>query len=283
MTQSSSATRTGFIGLGNIGKPMAIQLAKSEYPTVVYDINPKACEELVSKGATTASSPAELASQCHYIGICVRDDADTFNVLTGENGILATAKPGTIVAVHSTVKIDTIRKLAEIAAEKNVTVFDAPITGGAHGAASKQLYYMCGGDEAIIRQVEKYMMTSAQKVVFAGELGSGMKLKLCNNLMTYIELMALHEGMKLAKASGLDLDVLKEVTTGNGVLTPNMKMVFDTKRGFDEKTFAEIMTGFKAVAIKDLSSALDLADTLDIALPGTGTCREAMKQVFGIG
>jgi 3-hydroxyisobutyrate dehydrogenase len=274
---------TGFIGLGNIGKPMAVQLAKSEFPTVVFDINPKACEELASKGASIASSPAELASQCHYIGICVRDDADTFAVLTGDNGILSTAKPGTIVAIHSTVKIDTIRKLANIAAEKNVTVFDAPITGGAHGAASKQLYYMCGGDEAVVRQVEKYMLTSGQKVVFAGELGSGMKLKLCNNLMTYIELMALHEGMKLAKASGLDLDVLKEVTTGNGVLTPNMKMVFDTKRGFDEKTFAEIMAGFKAVAIKDLSSALDLADTLDISLPGTGTCREAMKQVFGIG
>jgi 3-hydroxyisobutyrate dehydrogenase len=276
-------TRTGFIGLGNIGKPMAIHLAKSENPCTVYDINPKACEELAAVGANVAQSPAQVADGADYIGICVRDDADTFAVMQGENGILATAKPGTVVAIHSTVKIETIRKLAAIAAEKQVTVFDAPITGGAHGAASKQLYYMCGGDEQVVRNAEKFMLTSGQKVVFAGELGSGMKLKLCNNLMTYIELMALHEGMKLAKASGLNLDVLKEVTSGNGVLTPNMKMVFDTKRGFDEKTFAEIMTGFKAVAIKDLSSALDLADSLDIALPGTGTCREAMKQVFGHG
>ncbi|HQQ63943.1 MAG TPA: NAD(P)-dependent oxidoreductase [Pseudomonadales bacterium] len=275
--------RTGFIGLGNIGKPMAIHLAKSEYPCTVFDINPKACEELAAAGATVAGNPAQLADAADYIGICVRDDADTFAVMQGENGILATAKPGTVVAIHSTVKIETIRKLAAMAAEKQVTVFDAPITGGAHGAASKQLYYMCGGDEQVVRNAEKFMLTSGQKVVFAGELGSGMKLKLCNNLMTYIELMALHEGMKLAKASGLNLDVLKEVTSGNGVLTPNMKMVFDTKRGFDEKTFAEIMTGFKAVAIKDLSSALDLADSLDIALPGTGTCREAMKQVFGHG
>lgn len=276
-------TRTGFIGLGNIGKPMAIHLAKSEYPCTVYDINPKACEELAAAGASVAQDPAQVADGADYIGICVRDDADTFAVMQGENGILATAKPGTVVAIHSTVKIETIRKLAAMAAEKQVTVFDAPITGGAHGAASKQLYYMCGGDEQTVRNVEKFMLTSGQKVIFAGELGSGMKLKLCNNLMTYIELMALHEGMKLAKASGLNLDVLKEVTSGNGVLTPNMKMVFDTKRGFDEKTFAEIMTGFKAVAIKDLSSALDLADSLDIALPGTGTCREAMKQVFGHG
>ena len=275
--------RAGFIGLGNIGKPMAVQLAKSEFSTVVYDINPKACEELAAEGAAIASSPAELAAQCHYIGICVRDDADTFAVLTGENGILSRAQPDTVVAIHSTVKIDTIKKLAAIAAEKHVTVFDAPITGGAHGAASKQLYYMCGGDEAVIRSVEKYMLTSGQKVVHAGELGSGMKLKLCNNLMTYIEFMAVHEGMKLAKASGLSLDVLKEVTTANGVLTPSMKMIFDTKKGFDEETFAQIMTGFKAVAIKDLSSALEFADSLDICLPGTGTCREVVKQVFGRG
>jgi len=277
------AQQAGFIGLGNIGKPMAIQLAKSEFPVVVYDINPKACEELASDGASIAASPAELAAQCQYIGICVRDDADTFSVLTGENGILTTAHAGTVVAIHSTVKIDTIKKLAAIAAEKQVAVFDAPITGGAHGAASKQLYYMCGGDEAVIRSVEKYMLTSGQKVVHAGELGCGMKLKLCNNLMTYIEFMAVHEGMKLAKASGLSLDVLKEVTTANGVLTPSMKMIFDTKKGFDEETFAQIMTGFKAVAIKDLSSALDFADSLDICLPGTGTCREVVKQVFGRG
>jgi 3-hydroxyisobutyrate dehydrogenase-like beta-hydroxyacid dehydrogenase len=95
--------------------------------------------------------------------------------------------------------------------------------------------------------------------------------------------MAVHEGMKLAKASGLNLDVLKEVTTANGVLTPSMKMFYDTKKGFDEKTFADIMVGFKAVAVKDLSSALDFADTLNISLPGTGTCREVIKQVYGGG
>ena len=283
MTPAAQTHHTGFIGLGNIGKPMAIQLAKSEFPTVVYDINPKACEELAAEGATIAASPAELAAQCHYIGICVRDDADTFSVLTGENGILSRAQPNTVVAIHSTVKIDTIKKLAAIAAEKQVTVFDAPITGGAHGAAAKKLCYMVGGAAEIVAAVEKFMLTSGEKVIHAGELGCGMKLKLCNNLMTYLELMAVHEGMKLAKASGLSLDVLKEVTTANGVLTPSMKMFYDTKKGFDEKTFAEIMVGFKAVAVKDLSSALDFADSLNISLPGTGTCREVIKQVYGGG
>jgi 3-hydroxyisobutyrate dehydrogenase len=275
--------RAGFIGLGNIGKPMAIHLAKSEFPCTVYDINPKACEELAAEGTSVAQNPAQLAANADYIGICVRDDADTFAVMEGENGILSTAQRGTIVAIHSTVKLDTINKLAQIAAQKGITVIDAPITGGAHGAAAKKLCYMVGGAAETINTVEKFMLTSGEKVIHAGELGCGMKLKLCNNLMTYLELMAVHEGMKLAKASGLNLDVLKEVTTANGVLTPSMKMFYDTKKGFDEKTFADIMVGFKAVAVKDLSSALDFADTLNISLPGTGTCREVIKQVYGGG
>jgi 3-hydroxyisobutyrate dehydrogenase len=213
----------------------------------------------------------------------VRDDADTFAVMEGESGILATAKRGAVIAIHSTVKLDTISKLAAKAAQQGVTVIDAPITGGAHGAAAKKLCYMVGGEASTIAAVEKFMLTSGEKVIHAGELGCGMKLKLCNNLMTYLELMAVHEGMKLAKASGLDLDVLKQVTTANGVLTPSMKMFYDTKKGFDEKTFSEIMVGFKAVAVKDLSSALDFADSLNISLPGTGTCREVIKQVYGGG
>ena len=283
MTQSAQTNRTGFIGLGNIGKPMAMHLARSEFPCTVYDINPKACEELAAAGAAVAQNPSHVADGADYIGICVRDDADTFAVMEGESGILATAKRGAVIAIHSTVKLDTISKLAAKAAQQGVTVIDAPITGGAHGAAAKKLCYMVGGEASTIAAVEKFMLTSGEKVIHAGELGCGMKLKLCNNLMTYLELMAVHEGIKLAKASGLDLDVLKQVTTANGVLTPSMKMFYDTKKGFDEKTFSEIMVGFKAVAVKDLSSALDFADSLNISLPGTGTCREVIKQVYGGG
>lgn len=275
------STRAGFIGLGNIGKPMAVHLAQSDYPTTVYDINPQACNELAALGATVAASPAELAAGVTYIGICVRDDADTFAVMQGEQGILSTVQPGTIIAIHSTVKLKTITELAELAAARGAHLIDAPITGGAHGAQAKTLCYMVGGEAATVEQAKPFMLTSGEKIIHAGALCDGMKLKLCNNLMTYFELLAVHEGMKLAKASGLDLKVLKEVTSQNGVLTPSMRMFFDTKKGFDEATFAEIMKGFKAVAIKDLASALDLADSLDISLPGAGACREAIKLAYG--
>lgn len=275
------STHAGFIGLGNIGKPMAVHLASSPFTTTVYDINPAACEELKAQGALVAASPAQLASIADYIGICVRDDADTFAVMQGENGILSSVRAGTIIAIHSTVKLQTIEQLAALASEKGAHLIDAPITGGAHGAQAKTLCYMVGGEAEIIERASPYMLTSGEKIVHAGQLCDGMKLKLCNNLMTYYELLAVHEGMKLANASGLNLKVLKEVTTQNGVLTPSMKMFFDTKRGFDEDTFAEIMQGFKAVAIKDLASALDLADSCDISLPGAGAVREAIKQAYG--
>lgn len=275
------STRAGFIGLGNIGKPMAVHLANSPFDTVVYDINPHACAELQTQGAEIATSPKALAARVDYIGICVRDDADTFAVMQGEEGILAGVKEGTIIAIHSTVKLQTIQALAQLAADKGAHVIDAPITGGAHGAQAKTLCYMAGGDADIIERATPFMLTSGEKIVHAGELCDGMKLKLCNNLMTYYELLAVHEGMKLAKASGLNLNILKEVTTQNGVLTPSMKMFFDTKRGFDEVTFADIMQGFKAVAVKDMASILDLADSLTISLPGAGALREAIKLAYG--
>ncbi|MBK8288366.1 MAG: hypothetical protein IPK95_06820 [Cellvibrionales bacterium] len=137
MTQSAQTNRTGFIGLGNIGKPMAMHLARSEFPCTVYDINPKACEELAAAGAAVAQNPSHVADGADYIGICVRDDADTFAVMEGESGILATAKRGAVIAYPQHGQTRHISKLAAKAAQQGVTVIDAPITGGAHGAAAK--------------------------------------------------------------------------------------------------------------------------------------------------
>lgn len=273
--------KTGFIGLGNIGKPMAINLAESDFATTVFDINAEACEELAGLGAEVAEHPAALAKRAEVIGICVRNDADTYDVITGKNGLLETASPGTLIAVHSTVRPDTIEKLAAVALEKQVAVFDAPITGGAYGAKDKQLCYMVGADDETFAKARPVFETSAKTVVHAGPITAGMKLKLCNNLMTYLEFLAVHEGMKLAQKGGLSLDVLRQVTSENGVLNTSMQMLYDSKKGFDLDTLNEITAGFKAVAVKDLSIALEFADTLDISLPGAGVAREMIKQVYG--
>lgn len=276
--------KTGFIGLGNIGKPMARRLAGSEYALTVYDINPAACAELEALGAAVAASPAELAGQADVIGVCVRDDNDVEQVLTSEQGILSAAKAGTVVAIHSTVRQSTILAMAELAKKQGVIVIDAPITGGASGAESGTLCYMLGGDAETVEKVRPVFMTSAQKVIHAGDLGAGIALKLCNNLVTYAEFIAIHEASKLAEAAGLSLDVLGEVGQANGVITPQMQMFIENRnalyKGCSEADFKAIFGGFAALGVKDLQAALESAAQLGIELPATTVNHTLIEKVF---
>ena len=276
--------KTGFIGLGNIGKPMAKRLAGSEYALTVYDINLAACAELEALGAAVAASPAVLAAQADVIGVCVRDDNDVEQVLTGEQGILSTAKAGTVVVIHSTVRQSTILAMADLASKQGVTVIDAPITGGASGAENGTLCYMVGGDAETVEKVRPVFMTSAQKVIRAGDLGSGIALKLCNNLVTYAEFIAIHEASKLAEAAGLSLEVLGEVGQANGVITPQMQMFIENRnalyKGCSEADFKAIFGGFAALGVKDLQAALESAAQLGIDLPATTVNHTLIEKVF---
>ena len=276
--------KTGFIGLGNIGKPMAKRLARSEFPLTVFDINPVACEELAKLGAAVAKTPAALARDADVIGICVRDDNDVKSVMLGDAGLLATARAGTVIAIHSTVTQATVLAMAEAGRGKGVVVIDAPITGGAGGAENGTLCYMVGGDAAVVEKVRPVFMTSAQKVIHAGDLGAGIALKLCNNLVTYAEFIAIHEASKLAEAAGLSLAVLGEVGQANGVITPQMQMFIENRnalfKGCSEADFKAIFGGFAALGVKDLQAALASAAELGIELPATTVNQTLIEKVF---
>ena len=269
-----SIKHVGFIGLGNIGKPMAINLANSDFVTHVYDVNPKACEELKQCGASVETSPAGLAKHCQIIGLCVRDDDDVNEVVLGDKGLLKTAQQGTIIAIHSTVMQPTILALAKICEEKAIHLLDVPITGGAHGAANKALCYLFGGPENLMSRCLPVFQTSSEKVIYAGGIGAGMALKLCNNLMTWSSFLAMHEGLKLAEASGLSLDKLKEVSESNGVMNSQM-ITFIEGRGKAQAEMSledfktnSIYAGYSALGEKDLGAALDLAKHVGVELPG---------------
>lgn len=126
----------GFIGLGNIGKPMARRFTDAPGGLTVCDANPEATRSFAERGVHVAATPAEVAERATVISIMVRDDAQVLEVLDGPDGILRTARPGTVVAVHSTVEADTPARLAAIAAEHDVHLVDAPVSGGAMGAGS---------------------------------------------------------------------------------------------------------------------------------------------------
>jgi len=276
--------KVGYIGLGNIGKPSARRLIGDVFDAHVFDLYRPAVEELVAEGATGCDSVAEIASHCSHIGICVRDDQQVEQLLYGDDGILASAARGTIVAVHSTVTQASLMKWAAHADAKGISLIDAPITGGAHRAADGTLCYMVGGHEALVAEVTPVFETSAEKVVHAGDLGAGIALKLCNNFMQYTEFVAMAEATRLAESCGLSVDVLREVGLSNGVVNEQMHMFVAGRNGMasscSDEEMAQIFGPMGALGRKDLQCALDTAADHGISLPTAVYVRDRIEDVF---
>lgn len=274
----------GFIGLGNIGKPMAMHLLKGECTLHVYDVIADAMTDLVDAGASAAASPQQLAQQCSYIGLCVRDDNDVENLLYGDAGIFNNASADTMIAIHSTVTQANLLRWAEDATAHNIKLIDAPMTGGANGAETGKLCYMVGGAEADIERVRPLLETSAEKIIHAGELGTGIGLKLCNNLITYSQFTAMSEATRLAEACGLSAEVLREVGKSNNVINEQMYMFISSRNALaasgDDTLLEQYMGAMGKLGEKDLDCAIATAKALDIALPATEFNRTMIDDVF---
>ena len=281
MTQKKTV---GYIGLGNIGKPSALRLVGDAFDAHVYDVYQPAVDELVAAGATGCSSAAELADCCSHIGICVRDDEQVEKLLYGEQGILANASTDTLVAIHSTVTQSNVLKWATDARERGVRLIDAPITGGAHRAADGTLCYMVGGEAADIADATPVLRTSAEKIVHAGPLGSGIALKLCNNFIQYTEFVAMAEATRLAEACGLSVDVLREVGLSNGVVNEQMHMFVAGRNGMalnsSEEEMEQFFGAMGRLGRKDLECALATAAEKDVRLPTAEYVRDRIEDVF---
>ncbi len=284
------SAQIAFIGLGNIGEPMCTNLLvnpegeRSEWHVTAFDVRPEAVAKMVAKGASEATDLAQLAARCQLIFLCVRDDADVSATLYGEGGLLAHAQPGTLIAIHSTVSQAGLRKWVADAAERELELIDAPVTGGADGANKRQLCYMVGGSATALERCRPVFATSAGKIIHAGELGAGLALKLCNNAMSYAAFIAIHEATKLAAACGLDSKLLYEVGSSNGVVTAQMHSFINGRDGVfasgGAKAVAEIFAPFGHLAQKDLDAALASAVALGVELPGAERSRELILNAF---
>ncbi len=274
----------GFIGLGNIGQPMAQHLNDSDYSLMVFDHFPEAMKSLVDSGATAAGNAAEIAQHCDYIGLCVRDDNDVDALLYGEQGIFAHAVKGTLIAIHSTVTRASLFRWASDAKDKGLSLIDAPMTGGANGAEAGTLCYMVGGEQQQVDACRPYLMTSAAKIIHAGDLGAGIALKLCNNLITYTQFTAMSEATRLAEACGLSAEVLREVGKENGVINEQMYMFISNRNALaangDQATIDKYMGPMGLLGEKDLNCALETASHLDLKMPATELIRNMINDVF---
>ena len=277
-------TRVGYIGLGNIGKPLAARLVPAGFETTVYDIAEAPVRELVEAGAKAASSPREVAQNADVIGICVPEDRHCFQVMEGDDGILAGAAEGTIVAIHSTVQPSTILTLAETAAAHSVSLLDAAVTGGEFRAKQGAVTYLVGGDAEVVEKIRPYLDASSSHIVHAGELANGAKLKLAINVLGYLQFAAAYESFSLAKASGLPIEVFEEAGKSNGQLTELMAQYLAMHKLPEEAAhaddFQKLVAGHTRIAEKDLAWALQLAKESGISLPVSGLVSQLMARIY---
>ncbi|MBW2274799.1 MAG: NAD(P)-dependent oxidoreductase [Deltaproteobacteria bacterium] len=278
--------RAGFIGLGNIGKPLASHLAPSGFDTTVYDIAEEPVRELVAGGAKAACSPRELAENADVIGICVPEDRHVLAVMNGEDGVLAGARAGSVVAIHSTILPATAIELAEQAAASGVSVLDACVTGGDQRAAEGVVTYLVGGDAEALEKARPFLDASSETVIHAGELGNGAKLKLCINVVTYIQFAAAYEGCKLAMATGLPTEVFEAAGRANGQIT-ELQLRYLTgvkipKEARASEAYQNLVRGHMLTAEKDLAWALKLARESGLNLPVSGLISQTMARLYGV-
>ncbi|RDI56074.1 3-hydroxyisobutyrate dehydrogenase-like beta-hydroxyacid dehydrogenase [Nocardia mexicana] len=205
--------RVGFIGVGSQGGPMARRIAEGGYPTTLWARRAASLEPFADTPATTANSPAELAERSDLVCLCVVGDADVREVVTGESGVLAGMAPGSIIAIHSTVHPDTCRELAELSAAQQVSIIDAPVSGGGRAAESGNLLVMVGGATEAVERCRPVFATYADPIVHLGDLGAGQATKLLNNLLFTANLATAMSTLTLGKALGISPDRLGEVIT----------------------------------------------------------------------
>lgn len=260
----------GFIGLGQIGSLMAAHLVDHPGGLVVCDLRPEAVAPLVEQGAVAATTPAEVAARAGVVSVMVLDDAQSREVVAGPGGILEGAAPGTVIALHSTIKAGTAVELAGLAAERGVAVVDAPVSGGFMGAAEGALATMVGGDDDAVEVCRPVFRRWAAMVVHLGPVGAGTKAKLARNMMHFVAYTAAGEAQRLADACGIDLNELgaivrhtDSITGGPGAIIFRGS-VAELHPGDD---FYDILVHTRTLGEKDLRFALELADEVGVDAP----------------
>ncbi|OLT26956.1 6-phosphogluconate dehydrogenase [Actinomadura sp. CNU-125] len=196
---------------------MARRIVEAGHPTTLWARRPGSLEPFADTAAKVAESPAAMAADCDVACVCVIDDADVEQVVTGENGILSGLAEGGVIVVHSTVHPDTCRRLADAAAARGVSVVDAPVSGGGQAAAEGHLLVMAGGDAAAVERCRPVFATYADPIVHLGPLGSGQLTKLLNNVLFTANLATAAGALALGRSLDIDPARLAEVVShGSG-------------------------------------------------------------------
>lgn len=266
--------RVGFVGLGAMGRPMAENTLRAGHDLMVHDLRQAPEQELAAMGARVGSSGREVGAHGDVIQIAVPDDAQVEAAVLGEDGVLAGARPGAVIAIHSTIHPNTARRIGERAAQSGVHVLDAQMTGGQHGALDRALTFMVGGSAEALERARPVLAASGSDIFHMGGLGTGATTKVAQQAITCINLMAAVEGFRLAERAQINMEAFQQVlassTAQSYVISQRMGLDRAEGEGRDPRPF-----------YRGLRAVLSLAFDLDVPVPATALAQQTIPWALG--
>lgn len=267
--------KIAFIGLGNMGGPMALNLHKAGHPLSAFDLSAEACRKFAAEGLAVAASAAETVAGAEVVISMLPASAHVEGLYLGSDGLLEKIAGGTLVIDSSTIAAATSRKVAEAGARRGIAVIDAPVSGGTGGAIAGTLTFMVGGAEADLERARPVLEKMGANIFHAGAAGAGQTAKICNNMLLGILMIGTSEAIALGVANGLDPKVLSEImrrsSGGNWALEkynplPGVMENAPASKGYAGGFGTDLM-------LKDLGLAQENAAAVRAATPLGGLAR----------
>ena len=254
------ALKLGFIGLGTMGAPMALNLVKAGFELIVYDIEPDSdrVQRVVKQGAKLCNNPSDVSIDTKFVLLSLPTQAISEEVTLGKGGIVQTAAPGSVIIELSTVSPATIKKLDAAAKSRGIEVLDAPISGGRTGAEAATLTIMVGGRKETFNRCKPIFESIGKRIYYVGEIGSGEIVKLLNNMLVLTNLITTRSVLEIAVKAGIDPKLVHDiinVSTGQSWVWTNWVPTFLARN-----TVGSTPDIFK----KDVTIALEMAENLKL-------------------
>ena len=270
--------KVGFIGLGIMGRPMALNLHKAGHALFVHGRRPESMAPLAQAGCTACASAAEAAAQADVTIIMVSDTADVEQVIFGAGGVTHGAKLGSVVVDMSTISPTATRHFAKELSARGIEMLDAPVSGGDVGAINATLSIMVGGKPAVFERVQPLFAAMGKNIVHIGDNGAGQVAKACNQIVVAVTIEAVAEALTFARKSGVDAAKVRDALLGGFAASRILEV--HGKRMLDNN----YQPGFKTkLHQKDMNIVLQTAKELGLALPAAALVMQHMNALMGIG
>ncbi len=272
-------TRVGFIGVGTMGRPMAKNLAAKGFVVTAYDTSAAALRAAAESGIASAASAAEAVTRADLVVTMLPSSPQVEAVYTGDGGVIAAARPGTLCVDMSTIDPAVCRRVARGAAERGLRFLDAPVSGGVPRAVDGTLAIMVGGTAEDVEAARPALQAMGANVVHVGPVGSGQVVKLCNNLIAGVAAVAVSEAFRIAEGFGVDPRVVTDVVSKSSGHTWVMEHMHPVP-GLVPRAAAsqEYRAGFMTdLMCKDLGLAVDAARGLRLPVFVAGVAQQVYR------